>query len=384
MKILMFSNNYLPHTSGVGTSVTRTMRNIEKLGHEVRLIAPEFPNFKENNPLIYRVPALPLRPPVIPLAFPNIHAIKKIVENYKPDIIHTHHPFLLGKTAMRLAKKYHLPIVFTHHSIYEQYIHYVPFIPTAWLQKSVIRRVMNFANETSAVVAPSESVEKILQDRNIETPVYVIPTGINPTFFVRGKDTRKKTRESWGVGEDELLIISFARLAKEKNFSMLIDAFSLLKQQIGNTKVRLVIGGDGPETDTLKEQVAKLGLNLYVQFPGHFVHENIPDFLSGGDVFAYPSTSETQGLVTLEALAAGLPAVVSNAPGNRDIVIHETCGLVAKPNANELAAALKKVVMDSALRKELASHTIERAMQFSEEKMAQKMIVLYQSLINKK
>ncbi|MDO8512802.1 MAG: glycosyltransferase [bacterium] len=380
MKILMLSNHYLPHMSGVATSITRTIRNLEKLGHEVKLIVPAFPEFTETNPKIYRVPSYPFRPPLIPLPYPGKSFIAKVVTDFKPDIIHTHQPFMLGKTGLKVALKNHIPFVFTHHAMYEQYVHYAPFLPNSLLQKIIVRRVMRFANKVSAVVAPSESVAKILHERKIKTPVFIIPTGINPEFFVRGPETRNATRKKWGVKKTETVIISFARLAAEKNFELLLKAFALLQEKT-KKPLRLILGGDGPATNSLKKLAEKLDLGKKIIFTGSFPYTDVPDFLIGADIFAYPSLSETQGLVTLEALATGLPTVVVDAPGNRDIVKDGISGLITNPTVKDFTSKILSLITSPKLRTALAEQSIPRATDFSEEKMAEKMVNLYKSLL---
>jgi glycosyltransferase involved in cell wall biosynthesis len=213
--------------------------------------------------------------------------------------------------------------------------------------------------------------------------VTVIPTGINPQFFVRNSEVRNATRKKWGIKETETVIISFARLSKEKNFELLLKAFALIQEKTKKS-LRLILGGDGPATGSLKRLATKLGLKEKIIFSGSFPHEEVPDFLIGADIFAYPSLSETQGLVTLEALATGLPAVVVDAPGNRDIVTNGINGLITKPTVNDFATKLLSIIESPKLRDSLAEKSIPRANEFSEEKMVRKMTELYQSLIEKK
>jgi len=382
MKILMLSNNYLPHVSGVSVSITRTMRNLEKLSHDIELVVPAYPNYVEPNPKIHRIQSLPLSEPLIPLPLPGKKALRQIVEKFKPDLMHTHHPFLLGKTALKIAKEKNIPIVMTYHSMYEEYIHYIPLLPEKILKKYVIRNVKNFANQLNAIVAPSESIFKILHERNFKPPVQVIPTGINPEYFVTPPSARLTTRDNWGINEKDIIIISFARLAKEKNFNLLMEAFSQVLKKT-SFAVKLVLGGDGPAKSSLQNLAKKLGIEKNTIFTGDIPHEDVPKFLAGGDIFAYPSLSETQGLVTLEALASGLPAVVVDAPGNRDVVENNVCGLVSGTDLYSFSSALIKLVSKKELRMKLASNARKRADEFSETRMAKKMESLYESLIQK-
>jgi len=378
----MLSNNYLPHVSGVSTSITRTMRNLEILGHDVELIVPSAPNYTEHNQKIHRVSSLPLGEPLIPLPLPGRKLVQRIVENFKPDVLHTHHPFLLGKTALNVAKKNNIPIVMTYHSMYEEYIHYIPFFPEKILKNSVIKKVKKFANQLDAIVAPSESISKILHERNFKPPIQIIPTGINPEYFVTPKSARLSTRKNWNVNAKDIVIISFARLAKEKNFELLLNAFAQISKE-APVPVKLVLGGDGPAKLSLQKMSKKLGLEKNVIFAGTIPHEKVPQFLAGGDIFAYPSLSETQGLVTLEALASGLPAVVVDAPGNRDVVQNNVCGLVSNTDLESFSAALIKLIKEKTLRTEFAKNAPKRADEFSEIKMAKKMEAFYMSLTSK-
>lgn len=382
MKILMLSNNYLPHVSGVGTSITRTMRNLEMLGHDIELVVPVYPNYVESNPKIHRVPSIPLAEPLIPLPLPGKKYVRQIVEHFKPNIMHTHHPFLLGKTALKIAKEKNIPIVMTYHAMYEEYTHYVPLLPESILKKYVIRNVRHFANQLDAVVAPSESISKILHERNFKSPIHVIPTGINPEYFITEPSARLITRDNWNVKEKDIVIISFARLAKEKNFNLLLEAFAQILQKTSAT-VKLVLGGDGPAKSDLQKTAEKLGIEKNTIFTGEIPHENVPEFLAGGDIFAYPSLSETQGLVTLEALASGLPAVVIDAPGNRDVVQNGVCGLVSGADLQSFSSALMRLISEENLRAEFADNAKRRADEFSEIRMAKKMGEFYESLMEK-
>jgi len=356
------------------------MRNLEALGHSVELVVPDYPDYEEQNKKIHRVLSLPLKEPLIPLPFPGKKPIQKIVETFQPDIIHTHHPFLLGKIALKVAKRNNVPIVMTYHSMYEEYIHYVPFLPEGILKGFVIRNVKNFANKLDAIVAPSESILKILHERKLKPPVRVIPTGINPKYFVTSPATRLSTRKNWGVKEEDVVIISFARIAKEKNFNLLFQAFAQILKKV-SVPLKLVLGGDGPAKPELEKLSQTLGIQKNTIFTGEIRHEDVPNFLAGGDIFAYSSTSETQGLVTLEALASGLPAVVVDAPGNRDAVLRDVCGLVSGTDLDSFSSALIQLITKKDLRMKLAGNARKRAEEFSESRMAEKMAELYKSLL---
>lgn len=378
MIVAMFTNNYLPHVSGVATSITRLERNLTRRGHTVHIFAPQFPGYTDTRPNVHRVQSLFIPSLLLPMPFPRTPGLAAAVDHVRPDIFHAHHPFLLGREALRLARNHGRPIVFTYHAMYEEYVHYVPFLPKAPLRAAVRRRALAFAMRVDAVIAPSESVAEILRERGVTTPIRVIPTGVNPAFFSRDASVRAQTRATWGVASDERAVVSFARLSDEKNFSLLLDAFARLR---GRVRARLIIGGDGPAKKKLEALAETLEVRDVVQFVGHVPHEHVPSFLAGGDLFAYPSQSETQGLVTLEALAAGLPAVVVDAPGNRDLIQDGVNGVITAPTPSAMASALEGLVQDTAQRERLARETRRRAAEFSEERMAERVEQLYTALL---
>lgn len=380
MIVAMFTNNYLPHVSGVATSITRLERGLTKRGHTVHIVAPKFFRHHDESATVHRVPSLGIPGVQLPLPLLVPAGLARTLQTLSPDIIHAHHPFLLGRLALAMARRLRRPIVFTYHAMYEEYTHYVPLLPRQWLRARVIRQALDFAQQVDAVIAPSASIANILRERGLRTPLHVIPTGIATELFVRNAAVRRETRTAWGIREHDLVIVSFARISHEKNFRLLLDAFALLRAREVHERLHLRIGGDGPEKAALRAYVEQRGLSESVRFVGHLPHEAVPSFLAGGDLFAYPSSSETQGLVTLEALAAGLPAVVVDAPGNRDIVEHERSGLVTVPTAEGLAAALEDMVLHADRRAAFAARARERADAFSVEHMAEQVEALYASL----
>jgi len=264
--------------------------------------------------------------------------------------------------------------------MYEEYVHNVPVLPEAPLRRIVFQRALDFAQRVDAVIVPSSSLATILTARGLGTSLHVIPTGINPALFRRNDAVRQATRQTWRAEPNDVVIVSFARLSKEKHFDLLLSAFARLRQQHPKAALRLVIGGDGPEQEALQRQAHELRLGNRVLFAGFVPHDAVPSFLAGGDLFAYTSQSETQGLVTLEALAAGLPAVVVDAPGNRDIVQHEVSGMVTEATAEAVAEGLGQLVERRDLREQRSREARRRAEDFSEEHFAERVEALYVSL----
>ncbi len=378
--ITMFTNNFTPHVSGVATAVTRISHALERRGHAVHIFAPWTPGYRDTLPTIHRVPSFPFPEPFIPAPLPLRGFLQRRVARLRPDILHTHHPYLIGPSARSVARALGRPIVFTYHSMYEEYTHYVPLVPRAWIRHLAIVSSLSFAQSMDAVIAPTSSVTEILRSRGLRTRLSVIPTGVDTTRFEQHADVRETTRASWGFRPDEIAIVTFGRLSREKQFGLLVEAFARLCRRVPTLPVRLIIGGKGRMEPELQHVANTMGIASRVLFVGHLPPETVPSFLAGGDIFAYASTTETQGLVTLEAMTAGLPAVVVDAPGNRDLVQHDVSGLLTTPTADDLARALALVVRAPDLRERLGRGARRRALEFSEDAVAVRVEALYESL----
>ena len=225
MKIAMFTNTYLPHVGGVARSVKTLEDACRRQGHEVRVIAPEFEG-SEDSPDVLRVPAIQHfngSDFSVQLPMPNI--IREYMEDFRPDLIHSHHPFLLGDAALREAWKMRVPIVFTHHTLYERYTHYVPLDSPA-LKRVAVQLTTEYCNLCDQIIAPSESIERLLLDRGVTTSIRTIPTGIDTGYFAAGNGAR--FREQAGIPPDAKVIGHVGRLAREKNLRFLAGSISLL------------------------------------------------------------------------------------------------------------------------------------------------------------
>ncbi len=380
MKVAMITNHYYPHISGVATSIAKLTEGLEKIGHEVHIFAPKYINHIDSSPRIHRVPSISLPFQVIPLPLPGKKVLEKEVMKIKPDIIHVHHPFMLGKTALKIGRRNNIPVIFTYHAMYENYVHYFPLIPQKISQFYVIQSALRFANRTNVVIAPSESVQEILLKRGLKSKMVVVPTGINPDIFVKDNLVRTETRKKWNVKENEIAIISIARLGKEKNFEMLIEAYSLLPENLFKN-LKLIIGGDGPAKTELENKVNSLNIKEKVVFVGEMPYEEVPNFLAGGDIFAYPSMSETQGLVTLEAQAASLPVIATDAPGNRDILRNKITGLLVNNDSNDFANKMAFLIENQEMRKTMSIEARRRSLDFAQTNIVKKIEGIYRDCL---
>ncbi|NCF68753.1 MAG: glycosyltransferase [Chloroflexi bacterium] len=372
MHIGFFTNTYRPTMSGVVRSVDTFREAFISMGHSVFIFAQRAAKYEDSEPFIFRYPAFEV-PWANDYAFPVpiSPAIDSIMPALKMDVIHSHHPFLLGETAASKAKSLGIPLVFTFHTRYDEYTHYVPFSPE--LSKMVIDRWMGrYLEKCQHVITPSESIKKILIDNGIEGDITAIPTGIDITPFAEADGRPIREKHKWG---DNIVLVSVGRLAKEKNFDTLLRAAAQVMRE--RAHVRLVIIGGGLEEKSLAKLAEELGIASQVEFTGTIPYEDVPSYLKAADIFCFASVTETQGLVTMEAMAAGLPIVAVDATGTSDAVDDGQDGLLTENDPAALAEALEQVIDDQELRQRLTDGAKAKLDWFDRRRQAERMLEVY-------
>ncbi len=376
MNILMVTNTYLPIVGGLELSIQSFTAEYRKRGHRVKIIAPEFDNSPQDADVI-RVSALKnFNGSKYSIKLPMPVFFVKALGGFKPDIIHTHHPFLLGDTALRLAYAHNVPLVFTHHSLYEENIHWMPGATEA-LKKFIIALSTGYANFCDTVIAPSESVAEMIKEHGVKTPIEVIPTGLHLNQYRGTSENFKKEKQ---IPEKDFVVGYVGRLAEEKNLPFLMRATASFLQK--EKKALFLVVGSGPMEEAIATHFKDLNLEKQLRFAGEMKGAKLIEAYQAIDVFAFASQSETQGMVLNEAMAAGTPVVGVDAPGVRDIVIDKVNGrLVSSENEEEFAQALSWVYDRSpAQRIKLADGAKETAKKYSVELSASKALKVYESL----
>jgi len=376
MKICMMTNTYLPHIGGVARSVSTFAEEFVRQGHEVLVVAPEF----DGKPLPAKAEAMVVRVPSLrnfngsdfSVRLPGGAALSERLEAFQADIIHAHHPFLLGDTALRIAMNKNVPIVFTHHTRYEDYTHYVPFSDT--LKEVAIQVPTHFGNLCDGVIAPSESLARTIRRRGVTTPIKVIPTGIDVQAFATAEGSRFRKRI--GLAENALVIGHVGRLALEKNLGFLAEGVALALQ--AEPRARFLVVGDGPAREEFKAVFEKHGVADRLLLAGKRTGRVLRDAYRAMDIFVFASKSETQGMVVAEAMAAGLPVVALNASGVREVVDDGENGFLLRGNASvaEFAEAIGRL-LGARPRAPFIKAAQATARQFSREKAAEKTLAFY-------
>lgn len=377
MKICMMTNTYLPHVGGVARSVSTFAHEFLRQGHDVLVVAPTFPGkplLPELEAIVERVPSLHnFNGSEFSVRLPFAAALSARLDRFDADIIHAHHPFLLGDTALRVATNKNVPIVFTHHTRYEDYSHYVPFRDT--VKGIAVELPTRYANLCDAVIAPSESIARLIRRRGVTTPITVVPTGIDVAAFA-GADGRK-ARERHRIPPTAFVVGHVGRLAPEKNLDYLADAVG--RFLASHPAARFLVVGDGPAREAFVAAFAARGVCDRLILAGKRTGLALREAYRAMDVFAFTSQSETQGMVVAEAMAAGLPVVALDATGVRDVVNRRNGVLLpAAATAETFAAALGALAGDAPRRRAIRRIALDTAQAFSRERSAARVLALYE------
>ncbi len=371
MKIGIFTNVYKPVINGVVNSISALKQGLEELGHEVYIFAPKHPDYKDNEKGIFRIESLKLpSKEKYRLSLPAFRKSLKVIKEL--DIIHTQYPFIMGNYAAFFSDVYNKPLIFTHHTQYEKYTHYIPFEQE--ITKKFTRWIVNdYANKCDCVIAPSESIKKMLLNQGIRSRIEVIPTGINLEVF--GNPNREIIRKRYNLGLEQKLLLYAGRIAKEKNLEFLINSFKLILNKKPNTYLMLV--GHRTKKSYLINLIKKLHLETKVFLVGH--SNAVQNYYGAADLLVFSSTTETQGLVLVEAMAAGTPVVAVDSPGVRD-VINGKNGLMVKESIRDFSEKVINVLDDNKLRKKMSQNARKTAGDYSISKMSRRMLKVYKSV----
>ncbi len=381
MKICFFTNTFLPHVGGVAKSVQTFLEDYRRLRQRVRVVAPEFPEGVAPPRIersVIRVPALQhFNGSDFSVSLPLSAETMDNIAAFKPDLIHAHHPFLLGDTALRVAAVTGAPVVFTHHTLYEQYTHYVPF-DSPRLKEFVIELSTRFANRCHGVIAPSESIASLLVSRGVTTPIRVVPTGIDTEALASGNRVRGRRR--WKLPPEARVIGHVGRLAPEKNLPYLAEAIAqTLKHE---RDAWLLVVGEGPSREAMEKIFADSDVASRVCFAGKLTGQKLHDAYAAMDVFAFASHSETQGMVLAEAMAAGNSVIALDAPGAREMVRDEREGrlLASDASQEEFARALREAVASGEQNEAWRRAAVLRAAEFDRRVTAARALDFYKEV----
>lgn len=378
MRVLMVSDVYFPRVNGVSTSIETFRRTLAAQGVEVRLVVPAYAGEASSGDII-RVPGRPVPgdPEDRLVGWRAMHAAV-LAAAADCDLIHIQTPFVAHYAGLAAARRLGLPVVATYHTLFEEYIeHYAPFLPGGWLRRLARGFSRRQCNALDAVVVPSSAMRDRLLAYGVRQPLHVLPTGIPLGQFVAGDGAA--FRAAHGIAVDRPLALFVGRVAHEKNIGFLFDA--LVHAHRWHPGILLMVAGEGPAMDELRARVAALGLEEAVRFIGYLDRRNeLPACYAAADAFVFASRTETQGLVLLEAMAAGLPVVALAEMGTADILDAGRGCFTPPDDPKAFGEVLGHLLANPAAWQHLASEARELAGEWSDEAMAGRLASLYREL----
>jgi glycosyltransferase involved in cell wall biosynthesis len=371
MRVAMFTNTYLPFIGGVPVSIERLKRGLERQNHEVRVICPNHGDVNDD-PTVLRLPVLLRLGRMISISNPFHSSIRGAVSAFDPDVVHVHHPFWLGGTGLRMARRLDVPTVFTYHTRLDQFAHMVPF-PSVLFRNVVSHWIIRrFANACDQIIVPTPVTRDYMHLIGVNRPVHVLPTGIEIERY-ESRDTSRLHKLNTCINPDNrVLLVTVARLSQEKNLGFIIEAIARLKLR----KVppfRLIVLGEGEQRSELERLIQDKGLSDDIQLLGGVPYEDVPDYLALASIFVYASASETQGIVILEAMAAQLPVVAVNSSGIDAFVRHQETGLGTD--------ALHRLLNDNAAQRSMGRAARSVARHYSVDAFASGAVFVYESAL---
>jgi len=381
MRIGIFTECYKPVINGVVNSIIGFKTGLEQLGHEVYIFCPTYKGHKDDpeDKNIVHCASWPLPGKSgYHYIFGLSDKVRKIASSM--DIVHVQHPFVIGKRAVDISKQFDKPILFTNHTQYDQYAHYIP-LPRKFAVVQIINYLNKFTKDIDIIVAPAKGIKDKLQSFGIKTPIEIVPNGIDVDRFGKSIPASeiKKLHEKYHIDTDDTVLVYTGRIAEEKNIGFLL---LVLKKIIADKiKVKLLLVGGGLEKEAFDKKILDMGLKDHATITDYVDYSMIPSYLSLGDIYVTASKTEVHPLTLLEAMARGLASVIVKAPGTGDVIENDVDGLVSRDDVEDFAKNIVKLIDDKKLCDRLAATAIKKAQDYSYLSMSKIMEKLYTNLI---
>ena len=390
MKIAIFTDAYEPHLSGVTTSIKMLKEALTNMGHEVYIVTANLEKYRfkydKKNKIIY-IPGV--KTGIYKTRLTSVYSRKalKIIKTWNLDIIHSQTEFAIGTFSRIVAKKLNIPIVHTYHTMLEDYVHYVTHGHFDNFGKKIVIKLTKYFCEKKCdeLIVPTDKIKELFVDKyEIAKHINVIPTGIDTTKFAMTEKMQnevKKLKKKYNLNNDDFIIGCVGRIAKEKSLDKLLKSFKKLLEL--NNHVKLVIVGDGPELPELKKLANTLNIANKVTFTGLVQYDDIPTYYNLFNVMTSFSTTETQGLTIIEALASSMPVICIDDESFREMVQHNYNGFLFKTPQEFLDVTLK-LINNEELYKTMCINAKNSIYRYSKEVFASEILKVYYKALDDK
>ena len=402
MKIAFFTDSYYPRINGVSASVRSYATKLAEMGHQVCIVCCDYENsenkkFRRKNYFekydklhpnlrVYRISSINvfISKEDKSARLTAWHDLKHRMDEFKPDVVHINSEFIVGYFGLIYSRHRNIPSVYTFHTMWEDYVDgYIKFVPVYSAKKIVKEMIKFYLKRANIVIAPTVNIAEVIKSYNVERDVKILPTGIPdaldpkklkvpPLYF-------EKLHNLLPYVQKKHILLYVGRVVKEKNLEFLYPVLKEVKKTYKDTM--LVFVGGGPELEELKAKAKKEKLASDMIFAGYRTREELAYFYNLSDVFVFPSKTETQGLVTLEAMMAGLPVVAIGERGTLDVMRGDNGGYMVKEDVAEFSEKVLLLLKDKELHAQKSKEGKEWAMQWSLDTLTEKLISYYEEAI---
>ena len=383
MKILFISDVYFPRINGVSTSIRTFVLQMQNLGHEVHLIAPDYDVATEDESWIKRIPARSIYfdPEDKLMKYGKAIRLLPALKQEGYEVVHIHTPFVAHYLGLKIAAKLNIPCLETYHTFFEDYLHH--YLP--WMPKNFACSIARFiskrqCNAVDAIVAPSNPMLDVLRRYGVNVLSEVIPTGLQDSSF--SESNGQAFRLQYGIAIDRPMLLYVGRVAFEKNIDFLLEMTKHLIEK--NPDVLLVVTGEGPAEASLHQLAKTLKIENNVKFIGYLDrNKELNACYKSADIFVFASKSETQGLVLLEAMAQSTPVVAIAELGTASILLEGKGALIAPDDTAKFAERVHQLLLNPEHRFELGNRAKIYALEkWTAKLQAQRMIKFYEAIIS--
>jgi len=364
MRIIIGTDNYFPNVNGASIFSQRLAYYLQKRGHEILVVAPGRKLFTKQTLInginvfgLGSVPIFVYKDFRWTPSFVGRYDQQRVVKDFKPDIIHVQDHFYIGASLIKIAQKLGIPSVGTNHFMPENLTHYLHLPETG--EKVVAnmgwRHFCSVYGLVDVVTTPTKTAAKLLDNVGLNRPVVAISCGIDREKF-KPTISGDPLREKYHLPKLPTLLY-VGRLDKEKKVDYLLEAFA---DAIKKVNGHFIVAGKGAEANNLKDLVNKLGLTQKITFTGFVPEADLPILYGTADCFIISGIAELQSIVTMEAMASGLPVIAVNAMALPELAHHESNGYLFELNdTQKLSHYMQNILSDSALRQKMSKSSLE-------------------------
>ena len=403
MNIAFFTDAYFPRINGVAVSVRSYATKLAEMGHSVCIVCCNYDDeedkkdkkkkrsFLEDDKLhpnlkIYRISSINVfvSKEDKSAKLSAWHDVKRTMDAFKPDIVHINSEFMVGYFGLIYSRHRNIASVYTFHTLWEDYVDgYIKFMPVYPAKKIAKEFIKFYLKRANILIAPTVNIANVIKSYGIERDAKILPTGIPQALDVKKLNVRplffNQLHTLLPRVQKKHVLLYVGRVVKEKNLDFLFPVLAEVKKTFKDTV--LVFVGGGPELDNLKEKSKKTGYARDIVFAGYRSREELAYFYSVTDVFVFPSKTETQGLVTLEAMMAGVPVVAIGERGTLDVMKGDNGGFMVKEDVNEFSQRVLELLKDKELYAEKSQEAKKWASQWSLDTLTKKLVTYYEEAL---